>query len=97
MLPAFVAQFQRDRVQHREAIADRGFDRMRQGNTFLNGLTVTFAYTPAATYGSSAAHAIAASREANSATMSEPLNPAGPGSCASIVGWGPASTRRPAA
>src|SRR5687768_15012237 len=94
---AFVAQLEQLGMQGREALAHGLLDRMHHGNTFLNGLTVTLAYTPPAEYGSSAAHAIAASREANSATTSDPLKPAGPGSAESIAGWGPAMSKRPSA
>src|SRR5262245_32867544 len=91
MLPAFVAQFQSDRREGGELVPHGGLDGVHHaGKAFLNGFTVTFAYTPAATYGSSAAQAIAASREAKSATMSDPVIPAGPGSAASIAGCGPA-------
>src|SRR5512134_1826782 len=48
VLRAFVHQLDPRRLQRRELVTDGGFDRMRHGNTFRNGFTVTRAYTPAA-------------------------------------------------
>src|SRR5690606_21918514 len=66
------------------------------GWTCSTGLIVTSANTPSSTYGSFAAHASQSSCESNSATIRLPVKPAGPGSGASIAGWGPAKRKRPA-
>src|SRR5690606_2623899 len=67
-----------------------------QGNPLRTGRTSIRSYTPASTYGSASTQARASSSDPNSATTRLPLNPAGPGSSASIAGHGPASSSRPA-
>src|SRR5512139_1963686 len=95
VLGAFVFQGAGFGLQHGEALADQ-IGRAHAGNTFLNGLTLTPAYTPAATKGSALAQAWASASESNSATIRLPEKPAAPGSLLSIWGNGPASSRRPA-
>src|SRR5690606_41721263 len=84
-----------DRAHRDSLYAKAAWLVLRQGSTFLKGLTTTLAYTPAARYGSASAHFCAASSDSNSATTRLPLKPAGPGSLLSMAGCGPASRRRP--
>src|SRR6185437_4176468 len=79
MQMAFVDHFQRLRLQRgHQPRADVLDARRAHGRVLRNGRTLTSRYTPAATYGSACAHARAASRSSNSATIRLPVNPAGP-------------------
>src|SRR5690606_36078972 len=96
VLMTIVRNFERFRLECRfEAAANRRHAVLGHGCTCSTGFTTTSAKTPSRAYGSFAAHASASRRDSNSAMIRLPTKPAGPGSGASIAGWGPAKTQRP--